>query len=273
MSTASGSSPLRVTMSSESPSCSGAAASTSRVTSGSAAAVTRPAMAAFASRGPIAAAASRTVAPSSSSRGEPSGRVTCRVMRAGPFSACAPAHLAGAVDPASLADERVETRRGYAQRGRAGARRRCAPAARGRRRRRGRSRRRRPRTPRRSARQSGEEDDVRRAGAAPGPHLPAELRPAAAGEVPVDDGEVRRVGRRAAATWRAAPSPDSTGSSPRPAQVLRHLAKDVSRVGVAVRDQQLHTFPLAGSAAPDGATYSLRAILGRSASAGDRTIA
>ena len=105
MSTASGSSPLSVTMARVSPSCSGAATSTSRVTSGSAAAVTRPAMAAFASRGPIAAAASRTVAPSSSSRGEPSGRVTCRVMRGRSFPACAPAHLAGAVDRGSLADE------------------------------------------------------------------------------------------------------------------------------------------------------------------------
>ena len=45
-----------------------------------AAVVTRPAIAAFASRGPIAAAASATVAPSSSSSGEPSGRVTCRVI-------------------------------------------------------------------------------------------------------------------------------------------------------------------------------------------------
>ena len=38
------------------------------------------ATAAFASRGPIACAASRTVAPSASSRGDPSGRVTWRGM-------------------------------------------------------------------------------------------------------------------------------------------------------------------------------------------------
>ena len=61
-------------------------------------------MAAFASRGPIAAAASYTVAPSSSSSGEPSGRVTRRVMRCPFLSVARPHTCAGAVDRLSLAD-------------------------------------------------------------------------------------------------------------------------------------------------------------------------
>ena len=93
---------------------------------------------------------------------------------------------------------------------------------------------------------AGEQDDVRGAGVAPGAHLPAELRTAAPGQVPVDDGEAGRVA--AGAVRRRLPLPESPARD-RARLRPRHLAEGEPRRSVTVCDEQFTRSPLAGSAA------------------------